>query len=153
MAITSPAANDIARIRSSDTGADGPKLVLTLRHDGSTAPTTTAPAECTVDAKLVPTCGVLWGAAAGGFLDTPRDTEITKFEETTGRTATLFHAYHKGDEQFPTAAEIAMARDPQRPRTLLLNWKVDYGTTWAAVARGEANARIDRRKTSKDLGA
>jgi beta-mannanase len=144
MAITSPATNDIARIRSSDAGADGPKLVLTLKHNGSTAPATAAPADCTVDAKLVPTCGVLWGAAAGGFLDTPRDAELSKFEEKTGRTATLFHAYHKGDEQFPTAGEIAMARDPQRPRTLLLNWKVDYGTTWAAVARGETDARIDR---------
>jgi hypothetical protein len=144
VAITSPATNDIARIRSSDTGADGPKLVLTLQHNGAPVPTTTAPTECTVDAKLVPTCGVLWGAAAGAFLDTPRDAEVNTFEEKTGRTATLFHAYHKGDEQFPTAAEIAMARDPQRPRTLLLNWKVDYGTTWAAVARGDVNARIDR---------
>ena len=26
---------------------------------------------CTVGAKLVPTCGVLWGAAAGGFSNTP----------------------------------------------------------------------------------
>jgi hypothetical protein len=144
VAITSPVPNDMARIRSSDAGADGPKLVLALQHNGSTAPPTTAPTDCTVDAKLVPTCGVLWGAAAGGLLDTPRDAEVKTFEDQTGRTAALFHAYHKGDEQFPTAAEIAMARDPQKPRTLLLNWKVDYGTTWAAVARGEANARIDR---------
>jgi uncharacterized protein YmfQ (DUF2313 family) len=143
-AVTSAAVNDIARFKSSDADGDGPKLMLTLEHNGSTAPPVTGPTECTVDAKLVPTCGVLWGAAAGGFLDTPRDAEVREFEEATGRTAALFHAYHKGDEQFPTAAEIAMARDPQRQRTLLLNWKVDYGTTWAAVARGAMDARIDR---------
>ena len=62
----------------------------------------------------------------------------------TGRTATIFHSYHKGNEQFPTAAEIAMMRDPAKPRTMLTNWKVDYGTTWAGVARGTADARIDK---------
>jgi beta-mannanase len=36
-----------------------------------------------------------------------------------------------------------MTRDPAKPRVLLLNWKIAYGTTWAAVARGEQNARID----------
>ena len=144
VAITSSATNDIARIRSSDSGTDGPKLVLSLQHDGSPPPPPTTPTECTVDAKLVPTCGVLWGAEAGGFLDTPRDDEVKAFEDKTGRTATLFHTYHKGDEQFPTAAEIAMVRDPLKPRTLLLNWKVEYGTTWAAVAQGKMNARIDR---------
>ena len=112
VAITSSAANDVARIRSSDSGPDGPKLVLTLRHDGSAAQPTNAPTDCTVDAKLVPTCGVLWGAEAGGFLNTPRDAEVKSFEDKTGRTATLFHTYHQGDELFPNAAEIAMARDP-----------------------------------------
>jgi hypothetical protein len=36
-----------------------------------------------------------------------------------------------------------MTQDPARPRVLLLNWRVDYGTTWAAVAAGEKDARID----------
>ncbi len=30
------------------------------------------------------------------------------WEKISGRTATIFHAYHKGDEPFPTKAEIAM---------------------------------------------
>jgi beta-mannanase len=108
-----------------------------------TNPTPTNPT-CHVDAKLVPTCNVLWGAAAGGFTSTPRDQALKDWEATSGRTATIFHQYHKGDELFPTKAEIAMTRDAAKPRVLLLNWKVAYGTTWAKVAAGEKDARIDR---------
>ncbi|WP_307831060.1 CBM96 family carbohydrate-binding protein [Nucisporomicrobium flavum] len=107
-------------------------------------PTTSAPATgCVTDALLVPSCGVLWGGAAGGFTDTPRDQALKDWETLTGRTATIFHTYHKGNELFPTKSEIAMTRDPARPRVLLLNWKVAYGTTWAKVAAGGQDARID----------
>ncbi|MFI5932675.1 DNRLRE domain-containing protein [Actinoplanes sp. NPDC051494] len=116
----------------------------------TTPPTTTPPTsapptktECVTDAKLVPTCGVLWGAAAGGFTDAPRDQALKDWEKLTGRTAAIFHAYHKGDEKFPTKAEIAMTRDPEKPRVLLLNWKIAYQSTWAKVAAGEENKRID----------
>jgi beta-mannanase len=107
-------------------------------------PTTTAPAACTTGALLVPTCGVLWGAAAGGFTDTPRDEALREWEGLTGRTATIFHTYHKGDELFPTRSEIAMTTDAAHPRVLLMNWKVAYNTTWAKVAAGGQDARIDR---------
>jgi hypothetical protein len=103
-----------------------------------------APAKCTVDAKLVPSCGVLWGAAAGGFSDTPRDQALKTFEAKTGRTAAIYHTYHKGDEAFPTKAETAMTNDPAHPRTLMLNWKVAYGSTWAKVAAGAQDTRIDK---------
>ncbi len=114
-----------------------------------TTPATTpaAPGTCVVDAKLVPSCGVLWGAAAGGFSDVPRDEALKTFERKTGRTSTIYHTYHKGDELFPTKSEIAMTNDPANPRTLMLNWKVGYGTKWANVARGEQDARIDRLST------
>jgi hypothetical protein len=98
---------------------------------------------CVTGAKLVPSCGVLWGAAAGGFTGLPRDTELRSWEKLSGRTATIFHTYHKGDEQFPTDAEIAMTRDPAHPRVLLLNWRVEYGSTWANVAAGRQDGRID----------
>jgi hypothetical protein len=94
-------------------------------------------------ALLVPSCGVLWGAAAGGFTDAPRDEALKTWETLTGRTATIFHTYHKGDEKFPTASEIAMTQDPAHPRVLLLNWKVAYNTTWAKVAAGGQDTRID----------
>ncbi|BCJ40876.1 hypothetical protein GCM10010168_48240 [Actinoplanes ianthinogenes] len=106
------------------------------------APTSTTKT-CVTGAKLVPTCGVLWGAAAGGFTGKPRDTEHKAWEKLSGRTATIFHTYHKGDEKFPTDAEIAMARDKARPRVLLLNWRVEYGSTWANVAAGKMDKRID----------
>ncbi|MDG6101432.1 endoglucanase [Dactylosporangium aurantiacum] len=101
-------------------------------------------AQCTVNAKLVPSCGVLWGAAAGGFSDVPRDEALKTFERKTGRTAAIYHTYHKGNELFPTKDEVAMTTDPAKPRTLMLNWKVAYGTTWAKVAAGAQDARIDR---------
>jgi hypothetical protein len=37
-----------------------------------------------------------------------------------------------------------MSRDPAHPRVLLLNWKIAYGSTWAKVAAGQQDARIDR---------
>jgi beta-mannanase len=39
---------------------------------------------------------------------------------------------------------MAMARDAAKPRVLLLNWKIAYGSSWAKVAKGEQDARIDR---------
>ena len=112
------------------------------------APTKPAPTQppagtCVTGDLLVPSCGVLWGAAAGGFTDNPRDAELKRWEQASGRTASIFHTYHKGDEPFPTKSEIAMTRDPARPRVLLLNWKIAYGSTWAKVAKGEQDKRID----------
>ncbi|GAA3953387.1 CBM96 family carbohydrate-binding protein [Actinoplanes auranticolor] len=114
-----------------------------------TTPTQPAPVDppkgdCVTGAKLVPSCGVLWGAAAGGFTDAPRDQALKDWEKLSGRTASIFHAYHKGDEPFPTKSEMAMARDAAKPRVLLLNWKIAYGSSWAKVAKGEQDARIDR---------
>ncbi|GAB1688928.1 glycoside hydrolase family 26 protein [Krasilnikovia sp. M28-CT-15] len=99
--------------------------------------------QCVTGDKLVPSCGVLWGAAAGGFTSAPRDEALKDWEQLSGRTASIFHTYHKGDEVFPTASEIAMTRDAAKPRVLLVNWKVAYGSTWAKVAAGEQDKRID----------
>ena len=99
---------------------------------------------CTVGDKLVPTCNVLWGAAAGGFSETPRDQALREWEAKSGRTASIYHTYHRGDELFPTKAEVAMATEVGKPRILFTNWKVGYGTKWGKVAAGEQNARIDK---------
>jgi hypothetical protein len=106
-------------------------------------PAIPASGDCVTDALLVPSCGVLWGAAAGGFTKAPRDQANKDWERLSGRTATIFHTYHKGDEVFPTKAEIAMTNDPANPRVLLLNWKVAYGSNWARVAAGQQDKRID----------
>jgi hypothetical protein len=161
-AVTSTATNDSAHFRSAEATSGQPVLNVTVGAapapitpaPSTPAPTvpeetpvTTpppAPGTCAVDAKLVPSCGVLWGAAAGGFSDTPRDEALKTFEAKTGRTAAIYHTYHKGDEQFPTKDEIAMTNDAAHPRTLMLNWKVGYGSTWAKVAAGAQDARIDK---------
>jgi Glycosyl hydrolase family 26 len=162
-AVASPATNAIARFRSTEQGSTGPQLTLTLGTATTPvpvpdpAPVETAPAQpapsqpapadpstCTVSEKLVPTCNVLWGAAAGGFSETPRDQALREWEAKSGRTASIYHTYHKGDEQFPTKAEIAMANEPGKPRILFTNWKVGYGTKWSKVASGGMDARIDK---------
>ncbi|GIM92352.1 CBM96 family carbohydrate-binding protein [Paractinoplanes toevensis] len=137
-ALRSASTTAVTRFQSAESGDQGgPRLVVNY------TPAPAAPAACATGDLLVPDCGVLWGAAAGGFTDLPRDTALKDWEGLTGRTSTIFHAYHKGDEKFPTKAEIAMTRDAAKPRVLLLNWKVAYGTTWAKVAAGQKDARID----------
>jgi hypothetical protein len=168
-ALKSAATAEVTRLRAVEHG-DGPELKITIARSAvpapvtkaptiptttpttvpttapttvpTSAPTTSAPAGCVTGKLLVPSCGVLWGASAGSFTDIPKDVAVRQFEADTGRTAAIFHAYHRGDEKFPTASEIAMSRDPAKPRVLLLNWKVAYGSTWAKVAAGEKDARI-----------
>jgi hypothetical protein len=150
-AVSSSATTDMARFsaKESATATARPSLRVTLKSPPTATPPP-VPATCTTDARLVPSCGVLWGAAAGGFSSTPRDVALKEWEQTTGRTSTIFHAYHKGDETFPTKAEIAMTTDSAKPRVLFLNWKVAYGTgnTWATVAAGKQDARIDKWSTN-----
>jgi hypothetical protein len=98
---------------------------------------------CAVDRKLVPECGLLWGVAPGAFTGLSAGAALRKFESTTDRPADILHSYHRGDEVFPTADEIAATRQA-RKRILFANWKVAWDTTWANVAAGGADARIDR---------
>jgi hypothetical protein len=147
-ALKSAASNAVTRLRSSEyvSAEQRPQLQINYAvptKAPTTAPTTSAPQNCTTGALLVPTCGVLWGAAAGGFTDAPRDKALKDWEALTGRTASIYHTYHKGDEKFPTKAEIAMTNDAAHPRVLMLNWKVSYGSTWAKTAAGAQDGRID----------
>jgi hypothetical protein len=96
---------------------------------------------CTVTAKLVPTCHVLWGVAPGAQTTINQTYALHKFEADTGRTQAIYHAYHRGvDQMFPTPPEIALAREPGHQRLLMINWRPG-STTWAAIARGDA--RVD----------
>ncbi|WP_307831673.1 CBM96 family carbohydrate-binding protein, partial [Nucisporomicrobium flavum] len=70
-------------------------------------PPAPATGDCVTGKLLVPSCGVLWGAAAGGFTSAPRDAALKDWEKLSGRTASIFHTYHKGDEPFPTKSEMA----------------------------------------------
>lgn len=101
---------------------------------------------CALSAKLVPTCGVLWGVAPAAQTSQDQWTALHEFEAVTGRTQAIFHAYHRGIQaMFPTRTEIAIAREPGHNRLLLINWRPDVAS-WAAIARGDAgvDAFIDR---------
>ena len=101
---------------------------------------------CRTGARLVPTCGILWGVAPGAKTEARGRQALQRFERKTGRHQAIFHAYHRGVRQvFPTEQEIAISREPGRRRILLLNWKPET-TTWARIARGDrrTDAFLDR---------
>lgn len=107
---------------------------------GSPSPGPTPPKECTVGPKLVPTCGTLWGVAPGAHTTIDRTLALAEFEKQVQKQQLIYHAYHRGDQIFPTKSEIAIARDPANPRILFLNWK-PY-VRWGRIARGDPG--IDR---------
>ena len=109
-----------------------------------TTPLTPGAPTCAVSQRLVPRCGVLWGAAAGAYSATPREQAGLGFEERTGRIASVYHAFQRGDELFPTEKQINLARQPGNGRILFINWKVAWPATWAEVANGRQDTRIDR---------
>jgi Glycosyl hydrolase family 26 len=101
---------------------------------------------CYTGAKLVPTCGVLWGVAPGALTDKRGAQALAEFEAKTQRHQDVYHAYHKGiAELFPTRAEIAIARQKGAERILFLNWK-PAAASWAAIAAGDppTDAFLDR---------
>ncbi|WP_433793435.1 glycoside hydrolase family 26 protein [Actinoplanes sp. CA-252034] len=100
-------------------------------------PGESAPRGCRTGARLVPTCGILWGVAPGARTEARGVQALAEFERKTGRHQAVFHAYHRGIRQvFPTPQEIAISREPGRKRILLLNWKPE-SATWAGIARGD----------------
>jgi hypothetical protein len=99
---------------------------------------------CTVSAKLVPSCGAWWGVTP--VLGSRQDpaTAVRAFERQIGRPVDIYHGYHSGTDLFPSAREIALTREPGKHRMLVLNWKPDDGKTWKQVAAGAADAQIAR---------
>lgn len=109
-------------------------------------PTDTSPSDCTVGAKLVPTCHVLWGAATGGHTGRSLTASLHEFELQTQRTQAVFHTYHRGvGTLFPTAEEVATADETGHPRIPFINWKPAVAS-WAKIAAGdpEVDHFIDR---------
>ncbi|MGN9840719.1 glycoside hydrolase family 26 protein [Nonomuraea sp. H19] len=117
---------------------------------GTRAPVETAAKElegapaCTATARLIPSCGAWWGLAPEVFTGAPIEQAVHGAEARMGAAADVLHVYHRGSELFPTAAEVRLARDPARPRLLMINWKPSFDHTWAEIAGGALDARIDR---------
>ncbi|MFC3491303.1 glycoside hydrolase family 26 protein [Glycomyces rhizosphaerae] len=120
--------------------ASGPPL---QPESGQAADTLT---ECVTNEKLVPDCGALIGAAAGGKTNLDKEDAFLDFEATVERAQQIYHAYERADARlFPTDEQIALTEDPERPRTLFINWKPQMAK-WAEIAAGdpEVDAYLDR---------
>lgn len=101
-------------------------------------------APCALGAKLVPTCGVLWGAAPAAFDFGDRLALTRTFEAVQGRPIDVYHGYKSDGILFPSAVELSIANDPTTPRLLMINWRPDTTHTWKSVAQGGIDARIDK---------
>lgn len=104
---------------------------------------TCSPGELRPDASLVPTCGVWWGVAPRVFTPDQGPTGFRWLERETGQRFNLYRAYARGDDLFPSRRELGLTQAAE-PVTLFFSWKVAEGMTWADVAAGAADARIDR---------
>jgi hypothetical protein len=78
----------------------------------------------------------MWGVAPGAHSSTDRIAALGEFERLVQKPQLIYHAYQRGyGDLFPTERQIAVARDPQNPRILFLNWKPS--ARWAAIANGD----------------
>ncbi|WP_370021391.1 glycoside hydrolase family 26 protein [Planotetraspora sp. GP83] len=98
------------------------------------------PGDCAVTEKLIPTCGVWWGIAPDVFSGRRPLRAVEMAERRMGRRADIVHVYHRNGELFPTPEEREIAKGP---RLLLVNWKPAMDHTWAEVAHGAIDHRID----------
>lgn len=107
-----------------------------------TAPKTEPPiaAPCAVTGVLIPTCGAWWGIAPEVFTGRGPTRGLERAEQRMGRRADILHVYHRAGELFPTEEERALAKD----RLLLVNWKPSLRHTWAEIASGALDRRIDK---------
>jgi Carbohydrate binding domain len=110
----------------------------------SPSPTSTSISGCTISAILVPSCGAWFGVGVNPLGGESWGQALTNFEATTGRTAAIVHWYHGATSLFPSASEIAEARQTGHRRLLLINWRPSGGHTWAQVANGAVDSVIDK---------
>ena len=117
--------------------------VLTVTN----APTTIAQRPiCPVSNQLVPACGRYWGAApASGDLTTAQ--RVSAFEAEAARPLDIVHRYATNGTLFPTADDIAVSTQANQNRLLLYTWRPATDKTWAQVASGAVDARIDAEAT------
>jgi hypothetical protein len=103
-----------------------------------------AAAGCSVSSHLVPSCGVWFGAIPPAQSGAAPAQALSDFEQRLGQPVDIVHTYHVGSSPFPDDLERSWANDPVHPRELLINWKPEFGHTWAQVASGAADQQIDK---------
>ncbi|GAA3837620.1 hypothetical protein GCM10022226_69680 [Sphaerisporangium flaviroseum] len=117
-----------------------PDIVAGDRASGVEVTAPSGAPGCAATAKLIPSCGAWWGVAPDVFGGRPPSQAIAAAEDRMGRRADIVHVYHRGGDPFPTPEERHLARK----RLLLINWKPSVRHTWADIADGAIDDRIDR---------
>ena len=102
------------------------------------------PLTCKIGPKLVPSCGLLWGAAPAAFANANPVDATAQYEATTQSVMDVYHGYHRDGELFPTPEEREVAIGGPETRLLMLNWKPSTSMTWRAIADGAVDHRIQR---------
>ena len=116
--------------------AGGALFVVRNREGGQ------ADRSCRLDAALVPSCGLWWGAALPS-----RNSQLTvgvaAAEQASGRRLDIVHTYHRWQDSFPTATESRLSASG---RLLFMNWEPvapdGHDLSWAAIGRGDQDATI-----------
>jgi hypothetical protein len=95
-----------------------------------------------VSAKLVSSCQVWFGDTPQAYTHTllKASQSLAVDEAFTGRKFDILHQYKVNGALFPNADEIALA---DQGRILSETWKPATDMTWAQVAAGQADSRID----------
>ncbi|GII88817.1 hypothetical protein Ssi03_68070 [Sphaerisporangium siamense] len=117
-----------------------PERAVATGRPGADLPVPSGAPGCVATAKLIPSCGAWWGMAPDVFGGRPPSQAIAFAEQRMGRRADIVHVYHRGWEPFPTPEELHLAKK----RLLLINWKPSIRRTWAEIAAGAIDDRIDR---------
>ncbi|HTW19124.1 MAG TPA: glycosyl hydrolase [Mycobacteriales bacterium] len=122
--------------------------LLTLGVVGFGPSSTASAATCTLSAKEVPSCGVLWGAYKPQSGSETVLTAVTDLEAQVGRTFSLTYHYHDfsttGPGVFPNKYEAQLAATGH---VLLEDWVPKIFTTgatleWSQVAAGKYDASV-----------
>jgi len=77
-------------------------------------------------------------------MDSNRQQGVNAFEKTTNSRVDIYHAYHFLGQLFPNPQEVAIANQAGHHRLLLLDYRPEGSRTWAQVAAGANDAKLDQ---------
>lgn len=113
--------------------SDAPILATAWSSSASTP--AAAAARCHLTARLVPTCGRLFGVAATPAPGQTWRESLSGFQRRIGTSVDIAHYYHSGQsELWPSRDEAFLSH---HGKILLANWKPTH--SWREVASGRAD--------------
>jgi hypothetical protein len=96
---------------------------------------------CTVSAKLVPSCGVLWGVAT----NPNTNPQLSKVESSVGRKFNIVYRFQDLDDQLPTPDERQLAAQGQTLHITIdaaIYAEPNRLVTWQEVAQGDFDSNL-----------